>query len=241
MQTKLLYMEDFTVLQSETIVVDVGQENDKDIVILDQTVFYSQGGGQPYDKGIISSDTAEFEVEEVRYVDGVVKHIGRMIKGQLTKEEVVTCKVEEKRRLLNSRLHTAGHLIDLVVFKLKPGWIPVKGFHFPDGPYIEYKGSVADEEKEQLKNEITNQCNQHIANGMKIKAVFMDEELMHTVCHFVPENIPKGKPARVIIIGDFGVPCGGTHVKDVREIKNLTIRKIKSDNENVRISYDVER
>ena len=46
--TKLLYLENFTLLNSEAKVVDVLEENGKTVVLLDQTVFYPQGGGQPY-------------------------------------------------------------------------------------------------------------------------------------------------------------------------------------------------
>ena len=46
---------------------------------------------------------------------------------------------EEKRRLY-ARLHSAGHMLDIVVKNLKLGWIPGKGYHFPDGPYVEYNG-----------------------------------------------------------------------------------------------------
>ena len=47
--TKLLYLEDFNLLNTEARIIDVLEENGKNIVLLDQTVFYPQGGGQPYD------------------------------------------------------------------------------------------------------------------------------------------------------------------------------------------------
>ena len=74
--TKLLYLENFTLLECEAKVASVENENGKDILILDQTCFYPQGGGQPYDKGIINSPSGAFVVEEVRSVEGIVKHIG---------------------------------------------------------------------------------------------------------------------------------------------------------------------
>ena len=53
--------------------------------------------------------------------------------------------------------------------------------------------------------------------------------------------IPAGKPARVVMYGAIGIPCGGTHVANLSEIRHLTIRKIKKEKEQVKVSYDVAR
>ena len=74
--TKLLYFEDFTLLKFDSKVTDVSEENERTIIVLDQTVFYPQGGGQPYDKGVIENPSGKFLVEEVRFLEGTVKHIG---------------------------------------------------------------------------------------------------------------------------------------------------------------------
>ena len=62
MNTKLLYLENFSLLTCDAQVIAVLNEDGRDIVILDQTVFYPQGGGQPYDKGIIESPNSKFIV-----------------------------------------------------------------------------------------------------------------------------------------------------------------------------------
>lgn len=80
-QTKLLYLEDFNLLQSEAVVTDISRDGERDIVVLDQTVFYPQGGGQPYDRGTIESPSKKFIIEEVRFADGIVKHIGKFEQG----------------------------------------------------------------------------------------------------------------------------------------------------------------
>lgn len=64
---------------------------------------------------------------------------------------------------------------------------------------------------------------------------------MHEVCAHVPDYIPQGKPARVVLFGDFGVPCGGTHVADIKEIEHMTIRKVKAAGKNVQVGYDIKR
>jgi len=239
--TKLLYLEDFNLLNTEARIIDVLEENGKNIVLLDQTVFYPQGGGQPYDKGLITSGSEKFIVKEVRFVDGIVKHIGIFESGKLSKGENVQCMVDKDRRTLHSRLHSAGHVVDMAVTELKLGWVPGKGFHFPEGPYVEYKGSLEGLDKENMKIELERLCNKFIQEERKTELRFMPKEEMSLFCHFVPDYIPEGKPARVVMYGDFGVPCGGTHVSNLMEIKSMTMRKIKQEGENIRVGYDVER
>jgi Ser-tRNA(Ala) deacylase AlaX len=237
--TKLLYLEDFNLTTAEAKVLEVTEENGKTVVLLDQTVFYPQGGGQPYDRGIIESSGGKFLAEEVRFLDGIVRHIGRFENGAFRAGDVVRCSIDKDRRALNSRLHSAGHVVDMAVTKLGLPWIPGKGYHFPEGPYVEYAGSLNGLDKEKLKNNIEISCNEFIAEARETKVFFMDKEKMKEVCRHVPGNIPEGKPARVVMYGDFGVPCGGTHASNLKEIGTITIRKIKSEGANVRVAYDI--
>lgn len=240
--TKLLYLEDFTSLDCGAKVVDVVQDNHRGVVILDQTIFYPQGGGQPYDKGIIEGSAGKFVVEEVRFVDGVVRHIGRFGLGKFESGEAVRCTVDKERRLLHSRIHSAGHLVDMVVAGLLPTWTPdPRGYHFPEGPYVTYQGSVEGMDRENLKRQIEERCNEAITRGMPVTVRFMEKEEMTKFCRSVPDIIPKDKPGRVVLFGEFGVPCGGTHVSNLSEIRNMTIRKIKAEGQNIRVAYDVVR
>ncbi len=66
---------------------------------------------------------------------------------------------------------------------------------------------------------------------------FMPKEEMHTVCQNVPEYLPEGKPARVVMYGAAGIPCGGTHVNNLGTIGTITIRKIKKEKDAIRVSY----
>ncbi|OGT42689.1 MAG: hypothetical protein A3F13_09510 [Gammaproteobacteria bacterium RIFCSPHIGHO2_12_FULL_40_19] len=237
--TKLLYLEDFNLINCEAHVLEVLKENENDIVILDQTVFYPQGGGQPYDQGIIESLSAKFNVLEVRLVDDIARHIGKFDSENFKQFEKIKCSVNEERRLLNSRIHSAGHVIDMAVQALNIGWIPVKGHHFPSGPYVEYVGSSDGLDKEKIKIDIENLANQFIKDGMKTELMFVEKEKLKLFCHFIPDYLPQDKPVRLIIFGKFAVPCGGTHVNNLNQIKSMSIRKIKTERGNVRVSYDV--
>ena len=220
--TKLLYLEDFNLLTSPATVVDVTSEEGRDVVILDQTILYPQGGGQPYDQGTIESPTGKFLVEEVRFIEGVVKHIGTFEKGKL-----------------NGRLHSAGHVVDIAIHKLGLEWVPVKGYHFPQGPYVEYKGTLNETEREKIKGDIERVANEFVKEGKATVLRFMPKEEMKSVCYFVPDYLPADKPARVVMYGEFGIPCGGTHVANVSDIKGITIPKVKLEGENIRVRYEI--
>jgi Ser-tRNA(Ala) deacylase AlaX len=233
-------MNAFNVYACQAKVLDLYKENDKDVLILDRTAFYPQGGGQPYDKGIITN-SAKFLVEEVRFVDGVVKHIGRTESGNFTKDEVVECMVDQLRRDLHSALHSAGHVVDLAVRQLNFNWIPGKGYHFPEGPYVEYSGDLESVDKEKLKTDLENICNALIAKGCETKLMFVTKDQLQKLCDHVSPHLPENKPIRVVMYGDIAIPCGGTHVQNISEIKKMTIRKLKMEKGNIRVSYDIVR
>ena len=236
--THLLYLEDFSLLTAQATIVDVIAEGDKHVIILDQTVFYPQSGGQPYDKGFIISDNATFVVQEVRFVEGIVKHIGIFESGMLQKGEAVTCMVEKERRHLHCPLHSGGHVVDMAINALNLGWTPGKGYHFPEGPYVEYQG-VLPEDKESLRLDLEKQCNDFIAQEIATTLQFMSKEEMQKICRFVSDALPSNKPLRVVMYGDFAVPCGGTHVTNLADIKGMTIRKISTKGDAIRVSYAV--
>lgn len=242
MATRLLYLEDFGTLSSSAKVVEVGTIDDgRTRVMLDQTPFYPRGGGQDWDTGAIKAADSEFVVEEVRLDEqGVVQHIGHFDGTPFAADASVNCLVDAERREINTRLHSAGHMVDLAVDRLKLPWVPVKGAHYPHMSFVEYEGELAPEEAENLSRQIESIANNAITEGGENEIRFMPVNEMHTVCRHVPENIPANKPARVVIYnGNFGVPCGGTHVKNLSEIDRMSITKVKSKKGIIKVSYAV--
>lgn len=240
--TKLLYLHDLNLLHHTAQVLSITRENDKDVVVLDQTIFYPQGGGQPYDTGVIESNTGKFLVEEVRFIDGAVKHIGIFQTDTFSIGEIVKCTVDSDRRKLLARIHSAGHLVDRAIAELKLPWKPGKGYHFPNGPYDEYEGSLDGLDKEKLLTDIQNLCNEYVQRGSATEILFMTREKMNEVCHYTPDfPAEKGNEARVIVNDGFYMPCGGTPVSNIADVGIVTIRKIKKEKDAIRVSYDVSR
>lgn len=241
--TQLLYLEEFDVLTCTAQIVDIRylEETQSFDIILNQTCFYPRGGGQEWDTGTIKSADEKnvFEVEQVRLDEhGIVHHIGKYIAGEFVRGAQAFCSVFQERRILNTRLHSAGHIIDFAVDQLKIPWVTGKGAHYPHMSFVEYKGELDPQKSEKLRHEIEELCNRVIAQGGENEIRFMPVSQMHTVCRNVPTNIPTNKPGRVVIYcGTFGVPCGGTHVKNRANIGPIVITKIKRDKELVKVSY----
>lgn len=238
--TKLVYMDDFGVTECNAEVVSLDEHEGKQVVVLDQTCFYPKGGGQDFDQGTIISGSASFEVEAVFFVEGEVKHIGHYTNGTFEVGDTVNCKVAEDRRLLNTRLHSGGHLLDMAVRQLGWDWVPGKGAHYPDMSFVEYSGEFDGEQKEKYINELQAEINKIIAMGSTNTIKFMTVEEMAATGAVVPDNLPKGKPTRAVFYDDFAVPCGGTHVKDVKDVGKLTVTNIKRRSGNIKVSYRVE-
>lgn len=241
--TTLIYLEHNDLISCSATVAAINNDNEKLSLVLDQTVFYPQGGGQPCDTGIIASETGTFNVTSVRFLDGIVYHFGTFEHGAFQIGANVTCKVNQTRRELHSRIHSAGHIIDMAVAQRGCNWVAGKGFHFPEGPYIEYITDASALSAEALLKELEELSNQLIELDHPVTFLFMDKSELHMVCHNVPQHVPEDKPTRVVMFGNFGVPCGGTHVKKLSDVKKITIRKIKLDQKNntLKISYDVSR
>jgi len=234
MNTELLYMTNGELLEYETLVEEVGAN----IMILPGTIFYPQGGGQPYDQGEIRGKYGVFKVSEVRNIEGVVQHIGTL-EGELAVGEKVACHVDGTRRALNSRAHSAGHLIDMAVHRAGYTWIPGKGYSFPEGPYVEYGGDVSGIDISEATAKIEQACAELIAEDLPVRIEFMTLPEMKEKLLFVPENVPTNRPARVVFMGDYGIPCGGTHVRSLKEIGTVSLRKIKLKGDVLRVSYQI--
>ncbi|KAG0536871.1 hypothetical protein BDA96_03G099000 [Sorghum bicolor] len=247
--TRLVYFDDMGALRYSATVLSVHQEDGGRVaVVLDATVFHPQGGGQPADTGVISAGGARFLVEDVRAKDGVVFHYGRFEGTEqgcgigFKEGETVSLEVDAERRSFNSRLHSAGHLLDICVhnvglFHLQPG----KGYHFPDGAFVEYKGVIPPDQIPVKKNELEREANRLISEGAKVLAsVFPYEEAVILCGGSLPSYISKDSTPRIVKFGDNpGGPCGGTHVADISIINSLKVTNIRVKKGLTKVSYSI--
>jgi Ser-tRNA(Ala) deacylase AlaX len=172
--TKLLYMDEFGVTQCMATVQIVAPHEQGVDVVLDQTCFYPRGGGQDWDTGTITVGDTKMQVSEVRLdEDGVAHHIGIMMAGELQPDSKADCGVDAERREANSRLHSAGHLLDMAAEQLGYDWEPSRGAHYAHMSFVEYRpeeGFVLDESlKPQIQAKIDELASRTYAN----KILFM--------------------------------------------------------------------
>jgi len=241
--TELLYMGDAYLWETEaSLLAQETREDGRVDLILDRTIFYPQGGGQPFDQGWIHTDSCDFRIEETRFTpDGIVHHIGFLKEGSspeiLSK---VKLKIDQPRRLANNKLHTAGHLIDAAMYTTGFRFEPAKGYHFPDSPYVEYVGVIPAEEREQAILKLNTEMARMIAEDQPVEQrIVQTKEELKTDCLYIPDYLLEGKPIRVVTVAGFGCPCGGTHVKSNGELGSVEVRKIKSKKGLTRVSYAV--
>lgn len=234
--TQLAYFENPYLFRSDAEIIEIIESEIFTAVILDKTIFYPQGGGQPADIGTIVSKHSTFLVYDVRIDEnGKVMHYGKFETNKFKSGEAVTLLVDEENRIQNTKLHSAGHLLDCAVAKLGLNLKPVKGFHFILGPYVEYKGSLANDSL--ILADIEKVANELIEKDLKLEI----KELSIKEAEQQGLGIFTGKSARFINLEGYpGCGCGGTHVKSSGEIGKISIRKIKSKNGITKISYQVE-
>ncbi len=230
MKTILQYLDAMETYEGEAIVLEIS-ENDRLAVVLNQTILYPQGGGQPCDVGIITTRSAQFRVSEVRNIDGVVYHYGvyEMVGCPLAVGDIVQVRVDHEHRQLNSQIHSAGHVVDMGLLALGISWPSGKGYHFPAGPYVEYIGQISPEEISSLRTRLEEACLAIIADNYPCRI------------SYDTASYRDGVPLRVVTFGNLGIPCGGTHVSSLNALTSFSIRKIKQDGERIRISYEVAR
>jgi Ser-tRNA(Ala) deacylase AlaX len=242
MNTQLLYLDQMELFTAEATVLEIIEQNEKQIIILDQTIFYPQGGGQPYDTGKMISDDAEFAVQEVRKVGENIHHIGKFLKGRFEIGQKVTMHINQERRYFHSQLHSAGHLIDNAVVQLGLSWQAGKAYHFPEGPYIEYGGTFDPNQGEILCQQIEAAVNEMIREGFPTKAYWIERPELNNHCLMPLNDFPHISPVRIVTVyGERGYPCGGTHVHDIKELPYVKVPKIKGSKGVLRVSYVLER
>lgn len=242
MPTELAYMDDSELYEMSSNVVDVRPPavgSTQTTVVLDSTVFYPQGGGQPTDLGTIDTGSSSFDVERVSFADGEVLHQGILISGSLSIGEAVTSHVDPDRRRLHARLHTGGHVVMTAMDRLL-GFPSVKGYHFPDGPYVEFEGTVPPEDRDALLQRMQELIDQLVNEDSPVTARFESVDQLRASGVHIPTEMPAGKPTRVVLTAGYLSPCGGTHVKSLGALRGLKVRGIKSKSGNTRVSYTLE-
>ena len=219
-------------------------------VILDQTPFYPQGGGQPSDKGSLTVAGRVFSVQAVKKdAEGAVLHyLDPFEEALLPVGQAVECEVDAQVRDLNTRAHSAGHLLDHAVEDLKLPFEVRGAFHFLPGPYVEY--AIVDDRividqayLASLKETLVEAANKIVAEAMTVQVYTGSiNDLSDWRQELLPAAVRESGVVRLVRFcreGLLPVPCSGTHVTNSAQIRPISIKKISQDKEKrtIRVTY----
>lgn len=238
MQTIKAYLEDTYCFAGHGEVIHTGVDDKGHFFILDKTIFYPQGGGQPSDQGYLESDGTGLDVSHVRMIDNQIRHYSTQdCKELLGKSPKLI--IDHEKRLLHAKLHTSGHLISNIIEKDHPKYKAIKGHHFPGKCYVEF--STNDQSSQELDlNTLNSAINDAIENDLILESIYITGNELPNYCPNLPYSIPKTENVRLIKMSPFDYqPCGGTHVKSSLELKGLSITKQKLKGNNLKISYQI--
>lgn len=107
----------YETLEAEGKILWTKEGGDGACIVLDQTPFYAESGGQVGDQGILATSNFEFRVDNTIKLDKLTLHVGRLLKGTLTNNLTVRATVDQKRRDAAKRNHTATHLLQAMLRK----------------------------------------------------------------------------------------------------------------------------
>ena len=209
------------------------------IVVLDQTPFYAEMGGQIADHGrITDSDSIEnpdencallFHVNNVqKNKGGKFMHYGKMLKGSLKVGDTVAASIDTVRRAAIRRAHSATHLLDAALVKVL-------------GDHVHQAGSLVEPDRlrfdfthfegitPQQLNEVEDLVNDAILDGLTIttEELPLDEAKARGAVATFGEKY--GQTVRVVTMGDFSMElCGGTHLDNTAKAGPFRIKSESS-------------
>lgn len=207
--------------------VEIMEEGQEGLVILDETPFYAEKGGQVGDIGTLSHDKALFEVEDCQNpYAGVIAHHGVLKKGTLIVGEPVVAKIDDQRRSEIAKHHTATHLLHWALQKVLGSHIKQAGSLVEEGrlrfDFNHHKALT----KEEIR-EIETLVNEKVWENKPLKTyeLKLEEVQNHPdIKQFFGDKY--GETVRVVDINGYSKElCGGTHVRNVGEVGYFRVAK----------------
>ncbi|MDQ7037588.1 MAG: alanine--tRNA ligase [Aquificota bacterium] len=193
-----------------------GQEGE---VVLKETPFYPEGGGQVGDTGLIETDRGLFKVEDTqRPVEGVIVHRGRVLKGSLRVGDRVFARVDRERREDIMRNHTATHLLHAALRSVLGEHVRQAGSLVADR-YLRFDFTHFEALTEDQIREVENLVNSKIMENIPVSVEETDYQTAIRSGAIAIFEEKYGDRVRVISAGDFSRElCGGTHVSRTGDI-----------------------
>ncbi|VVB95636.1 Alanine--tRNA ligase [uncultured archaeon] len=233
--TQKLYYESPEQAEFEAKVLDVIGNK----IILDRTLFYPEGGGQPADHGTLSMDDFLVNVMDAQSVNGVIVHETDSDFG-FKKGDIVKGRIDWERRMAHMRHHTATHIVNEAAKTVI-------------GKHIWQTGAQKSTDRARLDlthykriteeefREIELLANKSVMKNQPVLIDWMDRVKAEKQYGFVlyQGGVPPGKEIRILRVGNDVEACGGTHVSNtglIGPIKLIKTERIQDGVERIEFS-----
>jgi misacylated tRNA(Ala) deacylase len=221
--TEELAKKDAYVRSTDAVVVEAAPEG----MVLDRTVFYAEGGGQPGDHGWLRWDGGELNVTDTVRRGGKVVHV---VEGSPPAEgTAVRAEVDWERRHLLMRTHTALHVLSGIIWT-DYGAKVTGGNMQPGEARMDFE---LESMSAEFGREVEGKLNAALTADRRVRVLFMpraealaDPDLIRTKVNLIPEAVD---PIRVIDIDGVDRQAdGGTHVANTSEVGQVRVVKTES-------------
>ena len=195
--------------------INAGQEA---VVVLDQTPFYAESGGQVGDKGELKGTNFSFAVEDTQKYGQAIGHIGKLAVGSLKVGDAVQADVDEARRARIRLNHSATHLMHAALRQVLGTHVSQKGSLVND-KVLRFDFSHNEAMKPEEIRAVEDLVNAQIRRNLPIETNIMDLEAAKAKGAMALFGEKYDERVRVLSMGDFSTElCGGTHASRTGDI-----------------------
>ncbi len=208
-----------TAIARDARAVREASSGDEVVLVLDNTPFYAESGGQVGDRGELRTGSGVIEVVDTRSLaKNVVGHIGRVVEGRVAVNDEVTARVDPARREDTMRNHSATHLLHAALKQVL-------------GKHVQQKGSLVEASRlrfdfshqapltgEELRD-IEDRVNEQVMKNLPVESRVMDLDDARAAGAEALFGEKYDQQVRTIRMGEFSLElCGGTHVRRTGDI-----------------------
>jgi alanyl-tRNA synthetase len=236
-KTKKLFYDEPTRMDFEAVVLDVFDNH----IVLDSTLFYPEGGGQPADHGTLVLEDVAHNVVDVQGVDGVVVHIIEESENEfhIKKGDMIQGRVDEERRMAHACHHTATHIVNDAARKVLGDHVWQAGAQkFVDRARLDISHYKRISQEELNRIELI--ANRTVMENQRVIAEWMDRIDAEKKYGFglYQGGVPPGSTIRVLKVADDIEACAGTHCTSTGLVGPIKILKTERVQDGVeRIEY----
>lgn len=227
--------------EGEVLVIMSGDEVVSEVtkgevqIVCDNTVFYPQGGGQIGDVGVLTGLNGSLKVIDTKKTaTGHIVHIGKMITGTISKGESLKMEVDKNVRQNNAIHHSATHLLNAALRETLGTHVGQKGSLVEPNRLrfdFTHNSSVSAEEQSKIQNIVNSYIG--LADERVAEVIPYDDAITSGAVAMFSDKY--GAEVRVVSFGEYSKElCGGTHVKNAKEIELLLLTAEGSSSRGVR-------